>query len=271
MLTPPSLANGFGKYGSGALFSDMRLDLLGAWAPFLGWQGDILEDLSGNHNDGVLTNMSLDTVWQPNDSLLLPGMELRTLDADNDGVYIGQPSIFDVNTMTVLAMFKPTDAATGIVVSRRDNTAGVDGRWDMRLTGAGSVGAQIRANGTFPTVISSLDWGLTEYMHACFQWVDDILALWINGQYVDSDTTGNTQTLNPNNDIILLNREGYTDSAGINLLYAFIYGRALTDAEIKLDAQYGAAALWLEDEIEYFNPAVPGPPLWVNRSNLRFA
>ena len=59
----PSFVNGYARNASESARPHLWKGLVGAWAPSLGVTGDTLRDVSGNGNDGTLTNMDPATDW----------------------------------------------------------------------------------------------------------------------------------------------------------------------------------------------------------------
>lgn len=62
-LIKPSFSTGYAKNASESANPNLWKGLVGAWMPSFGVTGNVLKDVSGNGNDGTLTNMDPATDW----------------------------------------------------------------------------------------------------------------------------------------------------------------------------------------------------------------
>ena len=62
-LIKPSFSTGYAKNASESANPNLWKGLVGAWMPSFGVTGNTLKDVSGNGNDGTLTNMDAATDW----------------------------------------------------------------------------------------------------------------------------------------------------------------------------------------------------------------
>jgi len=99
-LIKPSFSTGYAKNASESANPNLWKGLVGAWMPSFGVTGGTLKDVSGNGNDGTLTNMDAATDWVATSKGL-------ALDFDGSGEhvncgYILNEEIDDALTMTCL-------------------------------------------------------------------------------------------------------------------------------------------------------------------------
>lgn len=91
----PSFSQGFARNASQSLFPNLRKGSVGLWAPYVGVQGQILYDWSGNRNNGVLTNMTNNS-WVPGKD----GWALDFVKASNNYIDLGEPAELDFTPRT---------------------------------------------------------------------------------------------------------------------------------------------------------------------------
>ena len=93
-LIKPSFSTGYAKNASESANPNLWKGLVGAWMPSFGVTGNTLKDVSGNGNDGTLTNMDAATDWVGTSKGL-------ALDFDGDNDYIELGSISANNPLTL--------------------------------------------------------------------------------------------------------------------------------------------------------------------------
>lgn len=111
LISMPSFTQDFARSAGEAKNPYLWKGLVGAWAPFLGKQGQNLYDWSGKKNHGILINMISDD-WVP--SRL--GMALD-YDGTNQLASISSPSFVSNDQGSISIRFKSTDLTFGALFS----------------------------------------------------------------------------------------------------------------------------------------------------------
>ena len=116
-LTEPSFKAGYAQSPSESAHPNLWDGLAGAWMPSLGVTGDTLRDVSGNRNDGTLTNMDAASDWVATSK----GLALDMLSPD-DSINAGFMSDFS-DELTINIVEKTNNNGDGIRISVGSTTA----------------------------------------------------------------------------------------------------------------------------------------------------
>ena len=113
----PSYATGYARNASESANPNLWKGLVGAWMPSFGVTGNTLKDVSGNENDGTLTNMDAASDWVATSK----GLALDMLSPDD---FIDAGSIEDFSDeLTINIVEKTNNNFDGIRISVGSTTA----------------------------------------------------------------------------------------------------------------------------------------------------
>jgi len=110
-----SYENGFAPRDGEPLYPNLFKGLIGAWCPSMGVTGNILRDLSGRNNHGVLTNMDPATDW-----VIDGGQYAMDFDGVNDRINVGNITI--PARKTISCWIKRTGTETAVLFSVGQST-----------------------------------------------------------------------------------------------------------------------------------------------------
>ncbi len=263
---PPSYHNGYARNASISAFPQAWKGLIGIWAPFLGPTGTTLRDVSGYGNHGTFAaSMDPATDWLIGGDSRLPGYVIRNT-GDGDQVSFNGPSGLQGRPQgTIIAHAANTGlAGEDWLVGER---GGGEDPFQILLRGNELVRLRIRTATTDADVSSTFVLADTDRHQFVWHYDGIILSLYFDGIFDAS--TAVTGAISTNEPGFFLGHDGTSWWDG-KIHSLSIYDRALTPAEIAIDHQYPAAALWLREDTVGFVAAVAAARRIMTISKLGF-
>lgn len=260
----PSFTQGFARSAGESLFPNLWKGLVGLWTPYVGVQGQILYDWSGNKNDGALTNMT-NSDW-------VPGKHGWALDFDptDDFVLLGNPNSLNFGTgdftVSVDVKIAPNSNNTPIFGNRPQGGVGTVTGWYVSILGTGKPYIQIE-DGLGGAATVSADSAIDDSL---WHHIDYVFKRNTNGEiYIDGglDKTGNIsgQSGDLDNALDKSIRKAFGTAApffgdAITISSVSVYNRALLSQEIALLFTIPYAPLILADGLlAFLAPIAPFP------------
>lgn len=233
-------------------YANLREGLVGAWCPSIRGSGFLLPDLSGRGNNGTLTNMAADD-WVS--SQYGTAMDF---DGSNDFVSLGNNSVFQINTGTICAWIKTSNAGSSyraILTKQLAYGMYLQGNvfmiYDFGSSSDRSTGINL-ADNRWHYVATTFQSGVT---NGTFLYVDGISRL----------TT--TMTISDQQVQVLIG-EGNTNSQHFAGQFddLRIYNRVLSESEIRLLASRPGIGLTTQRRPVYFlqSAGIAKPALFYN-------
>ena len=234
-LIKPSFSTGYAKNASESANPNLWKGLVGAWMPSFGVTGNTLKDVSGNGNDGTLTNMDAASDWVATSK----GLAIRT-EADQRIICDGKATDLPMSgsfTAGVLVNNVSTDYPDGALISKASESSPhgtAFAGWILYMNSSGNLRAYWRGafrSGSVAIVLSQKKW-LSIFMR--YDAASDEGNIIVNGENKLTFTTSVTP-LASFQDIRIADYKTNSVVRNVNANYAvaWVYDRALSDSEIK--------------------------------------
>ena len=230
----PSYATGYAKNASESASPNLWKGLVGAWMPSFGVTGETLKDVSGNGNDGTLTNMNPASDWvgtSKGQGLEFGYLTNESIQVDSSSLSSSEGSFFCWYKRTS-AMANQRDAMlfTGFTSSSIRNFLSVTS-W-FTANGQPVVLPSFNVSGPTRWVVGPPVY-LNEWMHFGYDWSDGKpMRLWVNGRFY-GQTSGLFVDYGNYSSVKIGNYSSLSLSASGVIADAFSYNRALSPTEIK--------------------------------------
>lgn len=260
----PSFSTGYARNASESANPNLWKGLVGAWMPSFGVTGDTLRDVSGNGNDGALTNM------QPNGWESTKNGSSLQFDAFNDYVDINPDHANSAigNQVSIEALVFPRQTnAYRVIGGGQDNTG-------TRYSCSFNVGALTNqfgfdleaASGQVRLFTSASNY-LNKWAHLFGTYDGNTARLYLNGRYKagSSATSGNVVDF----DGIVLGRDINLSAGRVfygSMSLFRIYNRALSPTEIKQLYLNPAAPFERKQQTVGLSTAQAFNPYWGNQA-----
>jgi hypothetical protein len=255
----PSYATGYAKNASESANPNLWKGLVGAWMPSFGVTGNTLKDVSGNGNDGTLTNMDAATDWVTTSK----GLALD-FDGVNDYVSVDQSSLASIrggSEFSVSFLVKKSasykDASIGAWHHTSRNGFFVEWYIDGNLYFGNS-------NGGSNNNVASLNWSIDfQHIVCVFNGKETTNAakgkIYANGKSLNISSAGlNTTTVsNYAVDFTIGRLTDYPLLTTGNITNVTLYNRALSPSEIKQLYLNPAAPFEMKDTFAAYKDPLP--------------
>ena len=232
-LIKPSFSTGYAKNASESANPNLWKGLVGAWMPSFGVTGNTLKDVSGNGNEGTLTNMNPDTDW-------LATSKGLALDFDNSVHKVSYQTNFQSElqndfTFSCLVKFNAADDRDTIFGNYNASSGWLnfERHTSNRLRHVYRNGASV-VDDYSPNNSVSAGWNFVNFTRQRISSTQSRLIYHVNGKevrnasisYVDRTVTWPNFFLGADTRNIFTNLNG-------NIAFASIHNRALSPTEIK--------------------------------------
>jgi len=265
-LIKPSFSTGYAKNASESANPNLWKGLVGAWMPSFGVTGGTLKVVSGNGNDGTLTNMDAATDWVATSK----GLALD-FDGVNDSIGFQQKKLpIGSDPRTVTVRFKMTSDANAAIVNWGGNSS-VGSRWNLWRTqtifGGQKIGIECL------NVYKLIDWNFDTNWHDLTVTLSssnlNSCKIYFDGsEGATSASSGTSTTLNTNATDFVVGRLTGTSIQYFpgKISYVSIYNRALSPTEIKQLYLNPSAPFLRKQQTVGISTAAAFNPYWANQA-----
>ena len=231
-LIKPSFSTGYAKNPSESANPNLWKGLVGAWMPSFGVTGGTLKDVSGNGNDGALTNMDAATDWVATSK----GLALD-FDGVNDYVDCGSDSKFELTESFSLECWAKTKGVSNVrTIAGNIDTTSDNCNYRIALTNSNSLAVgQFTSAGSFKNVSIAGPLNNT-WNHYVLTWDNASLTIYLN----TASSSANYSGLTPDTNFTKFYVGRFTSGVGTandfwngQLFSVRVYDRALSPSEIK--------------------------------------
>jgi len=255
----PSFKTGYARNASESANPNLWKGLVGAWMPSFGVTGETLKDVSGNGNDGTLTNMDAASDWVATSKGL--GLEFGVSTYENVSV---RTEALSTDAGSFFCWYK----RTSVIPNNRDAMI-FSGYTSSSVRNFLEVQTYVRLNGQ-PRVTTGFNSGITgngvlgpavylnQWMHLGYSWSDgEPATLWVNGRLYAQ--TSNLFVDYGNYSSFKIGNYGFSAnlSAGGVIVDAFSYNRALSPSEIKQLYRNPSAPFEMKDTFAAYKEPLP--------------
>ena len=266
-ILKPSYATGYAKNASQSAHPNPWDGLVGAWMPSLGVTGETLRDVSGNGNDGTLTDMDAASDWVATSK----GLALRT-EADQRIICDGKATDLPMSgsfTAGVLVKNVSTNYPDGALISKchQYSAAGIYAGWILHMNSSGDLRPYWNGafrSGSVAIGISQNKW-LSIFMR--YNAANDEGNIFINGENKLSFTTAVVPLASSQDIRIADYLANVVRNINANYAGAWVHNRALSPTEIKQLYVDSLAPFRCKQRVSVAVPAaVQFKPYWAKQS-----
>jgi hypothetical protein len=223
----PSFKTGYARNASESANPNLWKGLVGAWMPSFGVTGNTLKDVSGNGNDGTLTNMDAASDWVATSKGLALDFEV------NDRVIVPHNSQVDVKKqLTVTVLCKPSVNRNSWTALAYKNVLQKNGSYHIGIDPSNNLAGGVK-DGNWRTVQTSASVTAGSW-HYVAMTIDENLqeiTFYKNGKVVYQSAW--TWVMSGNNYPLTIASNGGVEYFYGQIAFVSLHNRALSPAEIK--------------------------------------
>ena len=226
-LTEPSFKAGYAQSPSESAHPNLWDGLAGAWMPSLGVTGNTLKDVSGNRNDGTLTNMDTATDWVATSKGL-------ALDFDgSDRIVVPHTQKVDVRKqLTISVLCNPTiNRSTWVALAYKNVPVG-DGSYHIGIDPSNNLQGGVK-DANWKTVQTSASVNAGSWHHVSMSIDENLqqITFYHNGEIVYQSAW--TWVMSGNSYPLTISQNGTGEGFIGRTASVSIYNRALRPDEIQ--------------------------------------
>ena len=265
----PSYATGYARNASESANPNLWKGLVGAWMPSFGVTGGTLKDVSGNGNDGTLTNMDAASDWVATSKGL-------ALDFDGVNDYVDFGNVLNLSKITISTWFKPKSLSGRQFLIGKWENGKRSYQISLNQSGfpAGTISSAISTDGQLGTAVecnvNSVITSTSKYYHICMTANGNSLTTYVDGKQGNSVIAGSPYSSGNAylalGTILFFSNTSPLSPANATIANATIYNRALSPTEIKQLYLNPSAPFLRKQQTVGISTAQAFNPYWGNQA-----